>query len=126
MANSTDNRDRPRTEVLDSDSAPARPGRWPIPSSLGGGIVGATLWLLILAGLVGDWASVAAIVAGDVVLLVGTMTVVRRRPQRYWTAALLMVCGVLVITLTAVNLRWAAWMDAYRHPASTNRSTTSA
>jgi hypothetical protein len=58
--------------------------------------------------------SVAAIVGGDVVLLFATMAMVRRRPDRYGTAALLMVCGVLVSTLTAVNLRWAAWMDAYR------------
>lgn len=113
MASSTDDRDRQRTEVLDSARMPTVPGRWQVRSSLGGGIFGATLWLLILAGLVDDWVSVGAIVGGDVALLLATMTIVRRRPQRYWTAAFLMVCGVMVITLTAVNLRWAAWMRAY-------------
>ena len=41
-----------------------------------------------------------------------------RDPQRYWSVALLTVCALLTMMLLAVNLRWTAWMRAYRQSAA--------
>jgi len=89
----------------------ARPGAY---GSFVGPIFGETLWLLILAGHAGDWVSFSVIIVCDVLLLLGATAFYARTPQRYWSIALLTVCALLAMTLTAINLRWAAWVDAYR------------
>jgi RNA polymerase sigma factor (sigma-70 family) len=88
-----------------------RPG---VHGGFAGPIFGGTLWLLILTVLAGDWLSFAVIVGCDLLLLVGATALHRRSPQRYWSVALLTVCTLMAVTLSVVNLRWTAWMHAYR------------
>jgi RNA polymerase sigma factor (sigma-70 family) len=89
----------------------ARPG---VYGRFAGPIFGGTLWLLILAGHAGDWVSFSVIIGCDVLLLLGAIALCAYNPQRYWSIALLTVCAFLAMTLAAINLRWAAWVDAYR------------
>ena len=85
-----------------------------IYGSFAGSIFGATLWMLILAGLVGDWRTFVLIVCCDVSIFCGATVFCVRHPRHYWFAAILAVLGVMAMTLVAVNLCWAAWMAAYR------------
>ncbi|MCU0915899.1 MAG: sigma-70 family RNA polymerase sigma factor [Planctomycetes bacterium] len=92
-----------------------RPG---VRTSFVGPIFGGTLWLLIVTGMTQDWMSFGVIVGGDVLLSLVAAMFYARHPERYWSIALLMECALMAMTLAAVNLRWTAWMQAYR------RSTT--
>ena len=83
-------------------------------SSFGGGIFGGTAWMLPFAWIAGDWASIGAILACDVLLLLTVTAITQRDRKRYWSVATWMVCVLLAMTLTVVNLRWAAWTNAYR------------
>jgi hypothetical protein len=89
----------------------ARPGAY---GSFAGPIFGGTMWLLILAGHARDWVSFSVIVGCDLLLLLGATAFCARTPQRYWSVAAWTACALLAMTLTAINLRWAAWVDAYR------------
>jgi multisubunit Na+/H+ antiporter MnhB subunit len=93
---------------------PARITRRELYASFGGGIFGGTAWLLILAGLVKDWVSFGAILACDLLVFLAVAEVCVRHPQRYWSLAVVMVGALMAVTLTIVNLRWTAWMHAYR------------
>jgi RNA polymerase sigma factor (sigma-70 family) len=100
---------------------PARLTRPGIYGSFGGSIFGATLWLLILAALARDWVAFVMIFVCDSLLfllfLAATATILRN-PKRYWLAAILTLCVMTAVTLAAVNLRWVAWMHAYRQSAA--------
>jgi RNA polymerase sigma factor (sigma-70 family) len=107
------------------DGTYRRPEYTPMPvtgsgvyGSFAGSIFGATLWLLILTGLAGDWVSFSVIVGFDVLVFFGATTLCLRDPQRYWPVAILTVCALLAMTLAAINLRWTAWMHAYRQSAA--------
>jgi len=82
--------------------------------SLGGGIVGATLWLLILTFLVQDWVFFGVIVGCDALLLFGLARVSKRRPQWIWSVFVALIGALMTLTLVVVNLRWDIWMKAYR------------
>jgi len=82
--------------------------------NLAGGIVGATLWLLILAALVRDGVFFGVILGYDVLLLGGLARVSSHRPQWYWSVCLAMTFALMTLTLVVVNLRWNVWMEAYR------------
>jgi carbon starvation protein CstA len=58
--------------------------------------------------------SFSVIIVCDVLLLLGAIALCAHHPQRYWSVALLTACALLTMTLAAINLRWAAWVDAYR------------
>jgi RNA polymerase sigma factor (sigma-70 family) len=88
-----------------------RPG---IYASFGGGIFGGTAWLLIMAWLAKDWMSFSAILACDILVFLAVSEICVRKPQRYWSVAVVLVGALMAVTLTAVNLRWIAWMHAYR------------
>ncbi len=97
------------------------PGRitpWAVYASFGGGIFGATMWLLILASLARDWVSVALIVACDLIIFGAASATCARKPQRYWPTALAMLCALVAVTLAAVNTRWGVWMHAYRQSSA--------
>jgi|GEM_PF-2167839 hypothetical protein len=83
-------------------------------ASFGGGIFGGTAWMLPFAWIAGDWASIGAILACDVLLLLTVAAITQRDRKRYWSVATWMVCVLLAMTLTVVNLRWVAWTNAYR------------
>lgn len=91
----------------------------PITSSIvrgifGGSILGATIWLLILAWLTKHLASIGGILAFDVLLFTMVTAVVPRDSKRYWSAVILTVCTLVAVMLAVVNLRWTAWMEAYQ------------
>ena len=108
-----------RIQIEDGTCRPREytPGRMTRPgiyASFGGGIFGGTAWLLIMAWLVKDWVAFSAILGCDILVFLAVAEVCVRDPQRYWSLAVLMVGALMAVTLTAVNLRWTAWMDAYR------------
>jgi RNA polymerase sigma factor (sigma-70 family) len=94
--------------------APRRITRSGIYASFSGSIFGPTVWLLLFAGYAGDWMSIAAIIACDVLILWRATTACLRRPERYWSVVLQVVVALGALTLLFVNLRWGAWMNAYR------------
>ncbi len=82
--------------------------------TLGGGIFGATLWLLILTAMVKDWVFFSIVVGSDVLLWFGLTRVLARRPQWSWSIVVVMVGALMTLTLAVVNLRWNLWMETYR------------
>ncbi len=96
------------------ESAPRRITRPGIHASYGGSIFGSTAWLLVLTGIVGDWTMFAIIIAADFVILWTATAICRRRPDRYWSTALVAFSALIAGMLIAVNLRWNVWMEAYR------------
>lgn len=85
-----------------------------IYGSFAGSIFGATVWLLILAGLAGHWASFAVILLCDFLIFWGATLFSVRHPERYWLAVVAAVGAIMALTLIAINLCWTAWMTAYR------------
>ena len=85
------------------------PARAAIYSGLGGGIVGATAWLVLAALRAQDWwgaGMVVLVAAGTFVLSAGACL---RKPQHYWLV-LAVVCFALGVgTVVLVNLRWSDW-----------------
>jgi len=100
--------------------APGRITPRGVYASFGGAIFGATMWLLILASLARDWVSVALIVVCDLIIFYVASAACARKPQRCWPAALAMLCAIVAVTLAAVNIRWHAWMHAYRQSSAYN------
>jgi hypothetical protein len=54
------------------------------------------------------------ILGGDLLLFWVATATVLRKPKRYWSVACLAFCVLIAGTFAAVNLRWMAWMRAYR------------
>jgi RNA polymerase sigma factor (sigma-70 family) len=94
---------------------PSRPpGSGGIYGGFGGAIFGSVAWLLIMAGIVHDWPTFAAIfTSATVVFFIATQVALRRGSRL--VAAWISLVGLAVLTLTVVNLRWDIWMRAYRH-----------
>jgi RNA polymerase sigma factor (sigma-70 family) len=86
-------------------------------ASFGGGIFGGTFWLMILTWLAKDWILFGLILGCDVLLWFGAVALCTRDPQRYGSLAAMVVSVLMALTLVAVNLRWTAWMRAYRQSA---------
>lgn len=95
-------------------TGPASITRRGLYASFGGGIFGGTAWMLSLAWIARDWASISVILACDILLLLIVTAITQRDRKRYGSVATWMVCVLLGMTLTVVNLRWMAWMNAYR------------
>jgi RNA polymerase sigma factor (sigma-70 family) len=85
------------------------PSRKAIYASLGGGIIGATAWLVIAAIRAGDWGGAGSVAAGAFAIFMVSTSMCVRRPQQYWSVATLVVAALGVATLVLVNLRWSAW-----------------
>lgn len=88
--------------------------------SFSGIIFGPTLWLLLLAGLVHDWAASAVIFACDIALFLIVTRMCLGCPERYWSGVFVVVSGLVVMTLTVINLRWNDWMIVYRQSSQYN------
>lgn len=95
-------------------TGPASITRQGLYASFGGGIFGGTAWMLSLAWIARDWASIGVVLACDILLLLIVTAITQRDRKRYESVATWMVCVLLAMTLTVVNLRWTAWMRAYR------------
>ncbi len=99
-----------------SESEPARVTSSVVRGIFAGCILGATIWLLLLAWLTKNLASVGGILAFDVLVFVMASAVVPRDPKRYWSAVTLTVCTLVAMMLVIVHFRWTAWMTAYQEP----------
>jgi RNA polymerase sigma factor (sigma-70 family) len=98
------------------ENEPVRATSSVIRGIFGGCILAATIWLLIFAWLTRNLASVAGILAFDILLFVMVTAVVPRDPKRYWSAVTLTVGTLAAVMLAIVLLRGTAWADAYRQP----------
>lgn len=99
-------------------TGPASITRRGLYASFGGGIFGGTAWMLPLAWIARDWASIGVVLACDILLLLIVTAITQRDRKRYGSIATWMVCVLLAMTLAVVNLRWTAWMRAYRQSAA--------
>jgi hypothetical protein len=97
-----------------SESEPVRVTSSVVRGVFGGCILGATIWLLILAWLTKNLASIGGILAFDILLFVMVSAVVPRDPKRYWSAVILTACTLVAMMLAIVHLHWTAWMAACR------------
>jgi len=97
---------------------PARVTRQGLYAGFGFAIGGGSLPWLYQAWLAKDWVSFGAILVCAILVFFAVTKVWMRKLQRQWSAAVLMVCVLTAMTLTAVNLRWTAWMYAYRQSAA--------
>ena len=96
---------------------PAEWSRSAVYGSLGGGIVGSLCWMLPMCVIAGDYlTALLVVVAGFAAFRVGTAAVLRA-PDRYYPIAARVFGGLSLVTLVAVNLRWEAWLVAYRQSA---------
>ncbi|MBN1360227.1 MAG: sigma-70 family RNA polymerase sigma factor [Sedimentisphaerales bacterium] len=97
---------------------PRRITRSGVYGSFAGSTFGPSAWLLVLTWLARDWTSFAVIISCDIIIFWAATTICLRRPDRFWSAAFLAFSGLGLMTLAAVNLRWNAWMLAYRQMSS--------
>lgn len=96
------------------EDTPRRITRAGVYGTFSGSIFGPSAWLLILAGLAGDWTSFLAILGCDALIFWAATAISLRRPDRFWSAAFVAYSALAVMTLVFVNLRWNAWMVGYR------------
>lgn len=89
-----------------------------IYGSFAGSIFGPTAWLLALCVLARDWTFFAALMGCDLLLFWAVTRICLRRPERYWSAAFAALSGLALMTFVVVNLRWNAWMAAYRQSSA--------
>ena len=106
-----------RGQSDDADPTPPTPSQ-PIPLSRGAALVnsygafaGAVCWMVVMAVLVRDWLTAAALAAAIVVVPVATLN---RFGPRYWRIILADVAVAGFLSLSVTNLRWNAWMTHYR------------
>ncbi len=101
------------TYVVPRASIGSKPGeltKGNIHGSFGGGILGASSWMWILAWRAADWTGLALTVA--FCSLVGWLSVrsCLRNPQKYFNILMLAFGSIAAFTLVALNWRWHAWM----------------
>jgi RNA polymerase sigma factor (sigma-70 family) len=97
--------------------APQAISRAAVYSSLGGGIGGSLCWMLPLCFMAGDvLTALVVVVAGLLALRLGSRAVLRA-PQAYGPIAARAFLALGAFTLVVMNLRWEAWMIAYRQSA---------
>lgn len=106
-----------RGQSDDAAPAPPAPGQ-PIRISRGSALAssygifaGAVCWMAVMAVLVRDWLTAAALAAAIAVVPVATLN---RFGPRYWRIILADVAVAGFLSLSVVNLRWNAWMSHYR------------
>jgi hypothetical protein len=106
--------------ALPQPAAPAPPAPSPeaerraVWLSLGGGALGSMLWIFPLCWMAGDAATALATLAvGGAIVGLGLRAALRE-PARYDAVAARVFAGLGAWSLVAVNLRWAAWMEAFR------------
>lgn len=116
------NRRQHEIQVEDGTVPPPQPltqqdpasSRAAIYGSLGGGVFGAVCWLFPMSLIARDWlpAALAAVVAA------AAFTIGARRavadPARYPRIARAVFVALGLLNLVLVNLRWEAWMVAFR------------
>jgi len=88
-----------------------------IYQSLGGGILGSLCWMLPMCVIAGDHLTALVVVAAGVVAFRMGTAAVLRAPDRYYPIASRVLAALSAVTLVVVNLRWEAWLVAYRKSA---------
>ena len=82
--------------------------------SLGGGIFGSVCWIFPMCAIAGDWVTALAVLAVALIAFRRGAAAVLRAPARYHQVASRIFAAIGAVTLVVVNLRWEAWMAAYR------------
>lgn len=82
--------------------------------SFAGVIFGGTLWMIIMSAVARDWGAGALVLAAAVLVYAACVRTVLRQPPRYFVASRASLLMVGLLNFAAVNLRWNAWMAAYR------------
>lgn len=90
------------------------PTRTTVRGSFAGGIFGATLWMIILAGISGDWALAAGVGIAAAAIYYAATRAVLAGTHSMRTAALTVVVILVLLTLLVVNWRWEPWLAHYR------------
>jgi RNA polymerase sigma factor (sigma-70 family) len=99
---------------------PETPPEWSrgaIHQSLGGGVFGSLCWMLPMCVIAGDYLTALVVVAAGVVAFRMGTAAVLRSPDRYYPIASRVLAALSAVTLVVVNLRWEAWLVAYRKSA---------
>ena len=82
--------------------------------ALGGATIGAVAWLLPLAFIAGEPLIALAVLAVAASACWLAVRAVARKPFDYFRVASLLAAALALVNLIVVNLRWPAWMAAYR------------
>lgn len=90
---------------------PIRLGRGTALANSYGVFAGAICWMAVIALLVRDWLTAAALAAAIVVVPVAMLKLFS---PRYWRIVLADMAVAVFLSLSVVNLRWNAWMVHYR------------
>jgi RNA polymerase sigma factor (sigma-70 family) len=111
------NRRQHAIRIEESPMPPAPPSamtRYAVYGSLGGGVFGSVCWLFPMCFIAGDWllATITAVVATGL-FLAGARRAAAS-PERYPRVAMVVFAALGGWNLLLVNLRWPAWMVAFR------------
>ena len=85
--------------------------------SLAGGVFGSLCWLVVMAGMVGDWLSMVTIAVLSAALFFAGARLWLRRPQRQHLVVAVVMAAVGILNLLVIHLRWNEWMAVYRQSA---------
>lgn len=85
--------------------------------SLGGGTFGAVCWLIPLAFIAGEPLLAVAVMAAAGLSCWLAVRAAARAPADYFRVGIRLVAALGLLNLAVVNLRWTAWMGAYRRSA---------
>lgn len=84
--------------------------RWGVWGGVGGAVIGATAWLMAMAGLSGDWLTVGLTVALDVVVIFLFARLCLRHPNKRF---LLLALMLVIVTVHCLIMYW--WrLDLWR------------
>lgn len=90
-------------------NAEARPSRGAILGSLGGSILGGTLWMAILAARAADWSGLAIVVLTAIVIFILSTRFCLRHSDQYFPAVAASAAALGILALAMVNWRWSQW-----------------
>ena len=90
------------------------PSRTTVRGAFAGGIFGATLWMIILAGIAGDWALAAGVLIAAGAIYYAATRAALAGTHTMRTVSLAVVVILVFLTLLVVNWRWEPWLAHYR------------
>jgi RNA polymerase sigma factor (sigma-70 family) len=85
--------------------------------SMGGGAFGAVCWLIPLAFIAGEPLLAVAVTAAAGLSCWLAVRAAARAPADYFRVGIRLVAALGLLNLAVVNVRWTAWMGAYRRSA---------
>ena len=101
----------PRAVPLpDLGAMPARA----IHASFAGGVFGSLCWMPIMAVIARDYAVAFAAILLGIVLYAVCVRAALRQPREFFRISMAETAVIGLFTAIVVNMRWEAWMEAYR------------